>query len=178
VGKLPLVGIGAMTEALSQKLAVYGQWTYRGAWALEITAAIIGLMTGLALGYQAFAASESVTAMELTLASAPFFMVALAELTKIPVATLLFSASWLWKPVLLAFLLALAAITFGTVIIGLERAATLRQLKYDELAKQIAVLRAENQNLENTVLQAQKDNRVEQAEKDVERISDVACTCA
>jgi hypothetical protein len=163
-----------MTETMSQKLAVYGQWTYRGAWALEITAAIIGLMTGLALGYQAFAAGESVTAMELTLASAPFFMVALAELTKIPVATLLFSASWLWKPVLLVFLIALAAITFETVIIGLERAATLRQLKYDELAKQIAVLKSENQNLESTILKAQKDNRVEQAQKDIERISGLA----
>lgn len=59
-----------------------------GAWALEIAAAIIGLATGLALGFQAFSASHTATAMDLTLASAPFFMVAIAELTKIPIATL------------------------------------------------------------------------------------------
>ena len=71
---------------------------------------------GIALGWQAYVeankvvsaeAAESVGSLELVLASAPFFMVALAELTKIPVATLLFSASWLWKPVLVLLLGAL-----------------------------------------------------------------------
>ncbi|MER8969561.1 hypothetical protein NKI25_28465 [Mesorhizobium sp. M0808] len=55
-----------MQTVMSQKLASYGQWTYRGAWALEIAAAAIGLTTGVALGVQAFSASESVTAMDLT----------------------------------------------------------------------------------------------------------------
>ena len=71
-----------MVDGLREKLAVYGQWTYRGAWALEITAAFIGLLTGLVLGYRGSMASEQVTAMDLALASAPFFMVAIAELTK------------------------------------------------------------------------------------------------
>ncbi len=57
-------------------------------------------------------------------------MVALAELTKIPIATLLFSVRWVWKPILLVLLLLLALITFETVLMGLERATTLRQLKY------------------------------------------------
>ncbi|MFD2649270.1 hypothetical protein ACFSX5_15900 [Devosia albogilva] len=102
-----------MADIVNQKLATYGAWTYRGAWLLEVTAALIGLATGLTLGYQAFSASDS-TSMELILASAPFFMVALAELTKIPIATLLFSVSWWWKPIVLMFLVALAAITFET----------------------------------------------------------------
>ena len=126
-------------SAYSQKLATYGQWTYRGAWALEIAAATIGLATGLALGIQAFNASQTATAMDLTLASAPFLMVAIAELTKIPIATLLFSASWLWKPLLLVLLMALAVITFETVFMGLERAGTLRQLRYEELASKVRV---------------------------------------
>src|SRR5262249_8690819 len=85
----------------SQELASYSQWTYRGAWALEIAASLIGLATGLALGFQAFETSQSATAMDLILASAPFFIVSIAELTKIPIATLLYGASWLWKPVIL-----------------------------------------------------------------------------
>ncbi|MER9470309.1 hypothetical protein NKI82_31380 [Mesorhizobium sp. M0482] len=125
---------------MSQKLASYGQWTYRGAWALEIAAAAIVLTTGVALGVQAFSASESVTAMDLTLASAPFLMVAIAELTKIPIATLLFSASWFWKPMILVFLLILASITFETVFMGMERAGALRQLRYEELVNKIDAL--------------------------------------
>ncbi|SUU90727.1 hypothetical protein EDC40_101193 [Aminobacter aminovorans] len=152
-----------MHASMSEKLASYGQWTYRGAWALEIAAATIGLATGLALGLQAFSASQTATAMDLTLASAPFFMVAIAELTKIPIATLLFSASWLWKPVILAFLLVLAAITFETVFMGLERAATLRQLQYEELANRIDQLRAEASELAAADELARKTDRVADA---------------
>lgn len=76
-----------MQTVMSQKLASYGQWTLPWCLGLEIAAAAIGLTTGVALGVQAFSASESVTAMDLTLASAPFLMVAIAELTKIPIAT-------------------------------------------------------------------------------------------
>ena len=63
-----------MVSAFNAKLAVYGQWTYRVAWALEIVAASIGLATGLALGYQAYSASVgtelSVSGLDLALASA------------------------------------------------------------------------------------------------------------
>lgn len=152
-----------MPASMSQKLAIYGQWTYRGAWALEIVAATIGLATGIALGIQAFSASQSATAMDLTLASAPFFMVAIAELTKIPIATLLFSASWLWKPFVLALLLILAGITFETVFMGLERAATLRQLQYEEMANKIDELRAEARGLAAADELARKTDRVADA---------------
>jgi hypothetical protein len=109
-------------ESLKDKLAVYGQRTYVGAWALEIVAALLGLTTGIALGVQAFntASPGSITSMDLVLASAPFFMVAIAELTKIPIATLLHVSSWIWKPIVFSFLVALAGITFETVFMGLE----------------------------------------------------------
>src|SRR5262245_51950583 len=123
-----------MHSTMRDKLATYGQWTYRGAWLLESVAATIGLATGIVLGLQAAQANSEVTAVDLTLASAPFFMVALAELTKIPIATLLFSASWLWKPILTIVLGLLALITFETVSMGLERAAALRQLEHENLA--------------------------------------------
>ncbi len=126
-----------MRDTIAEKLAGYGAWTYRGAWALEIAASIIGLSTGVALGYQAFSASGSANSTDLILASAPFFIVALAELTKIPIATLLFAAGWKWKPIVLIFMLALAGITFETVFMGLERAAALRQLPYEQMREDI-----------------------------------------
>jgi hypothetical protein len=46
-------------ESLKDKLAVYGQRTYVGAWALEIVASILGLTTGIALGYQAFSTATA-----------------------------------------------------------------------------------------------------------------------
>ena len=88
----------SINDAMRQKLVAYGVWTYRSAWAQEIIASIIGLATGIVLGVQAFNSSASAIATDLVLASAPFFMVALAELTKIPIATLLFSANWLGNP--------------------------------------------------------------------------------
>ncbi|RUM95278.1 hypothetical protein EET67_24195 [Pseudaminobacter arsenicus] len=159
---------------MSQKLASYGQWTYRGAWALEIVASIIGLTTGLALGIQAFEASQSATAMDLALASAPFFMVSIAELTKIPIATLLFSASWLWKPVVLVFLLLLAGITFETVLLGLERAGTLRELQYEELNSKIKVLEEEVTNLNAYELEAHKTDEIAKARADLEEVNGLA----
>src|SRR5688500_14220088 len=124
---------------MNERLAHYGRWTYRGAWGLEIIAAAIGLATGLALGIQAYSSSETATTMELVLASAPFLMVALAELTKIPIATLMFVASWVWKPLLAVALCGLAMLTFGTVFLGLERAKDLREEEYNEFIQSIAV---------------------------------------
>jgi len=159
---------------MSQKLASYGQWTYRGAWALEIIASIIGLTTGLVLGFQAFEASQSATAMDLILASAPFFIVSIAELTKIPIATLLYSASWLWKPVILLFLLLLAGITFETVLLGLERAGTLRELQYEELADGIDTLNRESAKLIAADEDAKQTDQVAKARADLEEVSTLA----
>ena len=122
-----------------------------------------GPATGLVLGTQAFSASQSVTATDLTLASAPLLMVAIAELTKIPIATLLFSATWLWKPIILAFLLLLAGITFETVFMGLERAGALRQLKYEDLANKIDALKGEESRLTASDQAARQTDQVEQA---------------
>src|SRR5688572_20666980 len=136
---------------LNERLAQYGRWTYRGAWALEIVAAAIGLATGLALGIQAYSSSETATTMELVLASAPFLMVALAELTKIPVATLMFVASWAWKPFLAIALCALAMLTFGTVFLGLERAKDLREEEYNDFIQTLAILSLDKKDLTDQI---------------------------
>jgi hypothetical protein len=159
---------------MHEKLASYGIWTYRGAWVLELTAAAIGLATGLALGLQAIRAGGEFDAMNLVLASAPFFMVAFAELTKIPIATLLFSVSWVWKPIVLVFLIALAAITFETVFMGLERATTLRQLQYQDLREEIAKLAAEDQRLRQATADAQATDEVANATEKLTSLSAAA----
>ena len=83
------------------KLDSYGQFTYRGAWALEIIAASMGLLTAAILGMQAYQDSENAVPLDAILMAIPFVMVAFAELTKIPIATLLFVAPIIYKPLLL-----------------------------------------------------------------------------
>ena len=163
-----------MNDALRQKLASYGVWTYRSAWALEIMAAAIGMTTGIVLGLQAFRASEAADVSDLILASAPFFMVALAELSKIPIATLLFSANWFWKPILGALLLLLAGITFETVFMGLERSATLRQLAYQELVKAKTAGELDLLNIDNELRNTREDKSVLVAQQNIERVSKLA----
>ncbi|WP_262272295.1 hypothetical protein [Microvirga yunnanensis] len=164
-----------MVSAFNAKLAVYGQWTYRVAWALEIVAASIGLATGIALGYQAYSASLgtelSVSGLDLALASAPFFMVALAELTKIPIATLLFSVRWIWKPVLAIALCLLALITFETVFLGLERASTQRQIKYEEIQARKNTAQIDLQNAEKSLANLSAASHVADVQAEVERLS-------
>ncbi|TIN28829.1 MAG: hypothetical protein E5Y31_11085 [Mesorhizobium sp.] len=165
-----------MHTAMSQKLASYGQWTYRGAWALEIVAAIIGLTTGVALSYRGFVANEAADSMDLVLASAPFFMIAIAELTKIPIATLLFGASWIWKPVILAFLLVLAGITFETVLLGLERASTMREVQYANFANQTKGLQQELENLKAAAESLRNTDGEAKARSDLEQLGGLADT--
>ena len=117
---------------------------------------------------------SSASAADLVLASAPFFMVALAELTKIPIATLLFSVKWIWKPVLLLFLMLLAAITFETAFMGLERATTLRQLKYQELVEQKRQIEFELASLARDLGTVDRDYVVQQAQANIENVNDLA----
>lgn len=165
-----------MSESARERLANYGKWTYRAAWALEITAALIGLATGLVLGFQASVNAGGTEAVNLVLASAPFFMVALAELTKIPIATLLYAVSWPWKPLLLIFLGALALITFETVSMGLERAATLRQMPYNDLVKQIGILNAESKSLTANIARLVETDEVAEAQADIKQLNELART--
>ena len=58
------------------KLESYGQLTYRGAWALEIIAASMGLLTAVILGMQAYQDSDSAMPLDAVLMAIPFVMVA------------------------------------------------------------------------------------------------------
>jgi hypothetical protein len=97
-------------------------------------------------------------------------MVAIAELTKIPIATLLYTASWFWRPIVFLFLLALAGITFETVFMGLERAVTLRQFRYDEIVRKIDALRFENDQISSRLTDPAAANRLKQAQDNINSI--------
>ena len=60
-----------------------------------------------------------------------------AELTKIPIATLLFVAPIIYKPFALIALVLLAAITFETVVGGLDTALSQRQEKFRNIESKI-----------------------------------------
>jgi hypothetical protein len=167
-----------MASAFNSKLAIYGQWTYRVAWALEIVAASIGLATGLALGYQAYTSSLgtdlSISTLDLALASAPFLMVALAELIKIPIATLLFSVKWVWKPVLAVCLALMALITFETVFFGLERASAQRQIKYEDIRVRKDIKTVELQNVEQALSNNASTQHVAKVQEELDALNVIA----
>ena len=124
------------------KLDSYGQFTYRGAWALEIIAASMGLLTAAILGMQAYQDSENAVPLDAVLMAIPFVMVAFAELTKIPIATLLFVAPIIYKPFAALALFLLAFITFETVMGGLDTALAQREAKFRNIEAKIEEVQA------------------------------------
>lgn len=115
------------------KLESYGEWTYKGAWVLEITAAIVGLSIAALLLYQSLEQGGWPAVINMIPFIGASVMVAFAELTKIPLATLLFSAPLGFKPFVLIALLGMAFITFESVFQGLEQSITIRQLDYQDV---------------------------------------------
>jgi len=115
------------------KLESYGEWTYRGAWILEITAAIVGLSIAALLLYQSLQQGGWSAVINMIPFIGASVMVAFAELTKIPLATLLFTAPLGFKPFVLVALLGMAFITFESVFQGLEQSITIRQLDYQDV---------------------------------------------
>ena len=116
-----------------KKLESYGEWTYKGAWVLEITAAIVGLSIAGLLLYQSLQQGGWPAVINMIPFIGASVMVAFAELTKIPLATLLFSAPLGFKPFVFVALLGMAFITFESVFQGLEQSITIRQLDYQDV---------------------------------------------
>ena len=133
-----------------EKLDSYGQFTYRGAWALEIIAASMGLLTAVILGMQAYQDSENAVPLDALLMAIPFVMVAFAELTKIPIATLLFVAPIIYKPFAALVLCLLALITFETVVGGLDTALSQRQEKFRNIELKILEVESKILSLRST----------------------------
>tara|TARA_B100001057_G_scaffold496527_1_gene598230 strand:- start:330 stop:1973 length:1644 start_codon:yes stop_codon:yes gene_type:complete len=106
------------------------KWLISLAWAFEITAALVGLSVAWSLGIQAFEYQKktlgnilgNMAYIEVILASLPFVMVALGELLKIPISQIIYEAKKIKiKIIYFIVLIAITAITFETVYLGMER---------------------------------------------------------
>ncbi len=107
-------------------------WTlYYFAWGVEVIAVTIGLFIALAIGYDAWLsimAAKQVSFSDhvnVIIAALPFVLVAVVEITKIPMAGAAYKAQTPgWRILFTLVLLFLAGITFETAFNGFERAFT------------------------------------------------------
>ena len=95
------------------------------AWAVEIMAALLGLLIAFFMSYDAYnnTADQGTSAIfNAILGGLPFLLIAIIEPTKIPLAGGLYKVKhWGWKTLILAALLGLTFVTFETMFTGLER---------------------------------------------------------
>ena len=129
----------------------------RAAWTVEIVAVLMGLAISVAVGFDGWDSlqksdkSSAVVWINILISSAPFVLVAMVEMTKIPMSGAAYYATrWYWKVMFTLGLLFIAFVTFETMFNGLERNfASLKysmDLKMDEytlLKEQSADLEAE-----------------------------------
>lgn len=151
------------------KLERYGQLTYRGAWLMEVVAASIGLATAAALAFSGLDDGK-LSILSGFLLGAPFIMVAFAELTKIPIATLLFAAKWYYKPVIAMILLFLAFITWETVFSSLERSIALRQSEIQSLEMAKRTIESNIKNLQSGPDLVDQGSQIEQIDSEIATI--------
>jgi hypothetical protein len=132
------------------------------AWLVEIAAASIGLFIALLTIYsardQAIEVSGSlsfVDNMNSILGGLPFFMVAVIELCKIPLATAYFHAGTrFWRLVFLAGLTFLLVITFETMMNGFERFLTTRTIVLNEARDSAKFIRDDISRIESEITQS------------------------
>lgn len=129
----------------------------QAAWTVEIVAVLMGLAISVAVGFDGWDSlqksdkSSAVVWINILISSAPFVLVAMVEMTKIPMSGAAYYATrWYWKVMFTLGLLFVAFVTFETMFNGLERNfASLKysmDLKMDEytlLKEQSADLEAE-----------------------------------
>ena len=98
------------------------------AWAVEVVAVMVGLLTAWFNGYAAyeqFPEKDLSAKMEFLLGALPFIVVAIVELSKIPLAAGFYKVKKTgWRVLILIALLSLMFVTFETISLGLERQAT------------------------------------------------------
>ena len=142
---------------------VYGKRLYVAAWAVEIIAASIGLFLA---GAQIIQGSEGLTGTDGTLSTGawvtvvlgalPFLVVAIVELTKIPLATAAYIATERLNRILFITGLALVTfVTFETFLNGFEQNFTVRTAPVKKLQREIHSVEAEIQQLADTELRIQ-----------------------
>ena len=114
-------------EEKFEKEKDFGKKIYYTAWAIEILAALIGLLIAAIIAHQAYYDLPEVektygAGINALIGALPFLVIAIIEPTKIPLAYGLYKVKLFgWKILILLALLALTFVTFETMFTGLER---------------------------------------------------------
>lgn len=154
-----------------------GKFLLRMAWGVEILVALIGLCIGIIIIRGAQGASEvedlisrGVSLDDLTFGMI-FIIVAVVELTKIPLANAVYySVRLFWRIVFLIALLLVNVSTFETIITGFERINRERSKIVDKLIVEYHSVKTQIQNISENV---EVNDVNEEISKLVERRSDI-----
>ena len=111
-----------------EKEKSFGKKLYKTAWAVEILAALLGLLIAFFMAFDAYNAVDDKTfsvGLNALLGALPFLLIAIIEPTKIPLAGGLYKIKhWGWKILIAISLIGLTLVTFETIFTGLERQVT------------------------------------------------------
>ena len=159
-----------MQRQVSPERAAIGKFLRRFAWAFEIAAVTIGLAISIATMMSNFEEMNSYRDTGLNwgdwanifIAAIPFVMVAMVEITKIPLVGVFYkTTSRLWKSVFGACLVFVAAITFESAFNGFERNFAALMYSIDAPKKEIVTadqriekLAADRENLTSLSLES------------------------
>jgi len=174
----------------NERLFNIGVYLVKFAWVVEIIAVLIGLLISIIVSYSVYT-QLNITESEMTfsdysavlVAGLPFFLVAIVEASKIPVATaLMYAKHTRWRIILFIGLVLLATITFETMMNGFERnfsnlTVTIDERKNDELLIQhkIDILEEKKRKIDiisPTEVEAAWNKRITRANKNFnERVS-------
>jgi hypothetical protein len=135
-----------------------GKFLIRMAWSIEILVALIGLCIGIIIIRGAQGATDAADLMsrgislnDLTIGMI-FIIVAVVELTKIPLATAVYySVRLFWKIVFLIALILVNISTFETIITGFERINRERTAEVDKLIVQYNSIKTQIQNINENI---------------------------
>jgi len=143
---------------------------YVSAWVVEAMAVLAGLIIAVGMTTKSLvgtvdaAQRDAEFYLNALAATIPFFLVAVVEATKIPVAGAAYSARTPgWRLVFTGTLLFLSLITFETMLNGLERNFTALTREPNELRKEMIFLKEENsrQEQERSTLSETTDRKIE-----------------
>ena len=171
------------SEAKFQREQNFGRKLFIAAWAVEIMAASLGLLIAGFVAFDAYSQNPDHSGNSLLnaiMGALPFVLIAVIELTKIPLASGLYRVrQYGWKLLIFVALLALTIVTFETMFTGLERQMT-------NITARITDGKTEIQQIESSIAETERqitrisgrdvdsettdiNNQIAQAEEDGEQ---------
>jgi len=158
-----------------------GKYLIRGAWSIEILAALTGVAIAFINGYDAAIEIEKIHGQipagmrfDILIAALPFMMVAVAEISKIPFVYIFYGAEKThWRLMFGGILLLLIFVTFETMVNGFQRNFT--NLTYEiEQPRNEHIRLTEELNELNRQIEERESLSEESISSDIQKIIDDA----